>query len=85
MVGWNQGFNGSVMNAPAQPLAGVATPCTKVCVLDPQSGLCRGCSRTAAEIGGWLSFSAEQRAAIMRELPQRRDPAAVSKNSIRAN
>jgi hypothetical protein len=83
MVGGNQSFNGSVMNAPAQPLVGVATPCTKICVLDPQSGLCRGCSRTATEIAGWLGFSAEQRATVMRELPQRRALAAVSENSIR--
>lgn len=73
------------MNVPAQPLAGIATPCAKVCVLDPQSGLCRGCSRTAAEIGGWLGFSTEQRAAIMRDLPRRRTAVTALENPARAS
>lgn len=46
----------------------IASPCSKVCILDPVSRLCIGCGRTAAEIGGWLQMSEAQRAAIMASL-----------------
>lgn len=49
----------------------VPSPCIKLCVVDRQSGLCAGCGRTLAEIGGWLRFSDEQRRAVMAELPSR--------------
>jgi len=29
------------------------TPCIHVCELDPGTGLCRGCHRTAEEICAW--------------------------------
>jgi predicted Fe-S protein YdhL (DUF1289 family) len=49
----------------------IATPCTKICIIDPVSGLCRGCARSLDEIAGWTSLSDRQRAQIMAELPQR--------------
>ncbi len=49
----------------------VLTPCVKVCVVDAASGLCSGCGRTLAEIGGWLGFSDDQRRAVMAALPAR--------------
>jgi uncharacterized protein len=49
----------------------VLTPCIKVCVIDAASGLCAGCGRTLAEIGGWLGFSDDQRRAVMATLPAR--------------
>jgi predicted Fe-S protein YdhL (DUF1289 family) len=49
----------------------VETPCIKVCVVDPGSGLCIGCGRTRLEIGGWLGFSTEQRRTVMASLPER--------------
>ncbi|MBY0613059.1 MAG: DUF1289 domain-containing protein [Beijerinckiaceae bacterium] len=49
----------------------IPSPCSKVCILDPVSGLCLGCGRTAAEIGGWLRMSDAQRAAIMSSLGRR--------------
>jgi uncharacterized protein len=49
----------------------VQSPCIGVCELDAQ-GLCRGCFRTGAEIGGWLSYSDAERAQLMDVvLPQR--------------
>jgi len=51
----------------------IATPCVKVCVVDGASGLCLGCYRTLSEIGGWSGLSDDQRAAVMAELPGRRD------------
>jgi predicted Fe-S protein YdhL (DUF1289 family) len=47
------------------------TPCTKVCVVDPRAGLCVGCGRTLAEIGGWAGYSDEERRRLMAELPRR--------------
>lgn len=49
----------------------IATPCRKICVIDPATRLCEGCGRTLDEIGRWLSFRPEERDAIMRDLPAR--------------
>jgi uncharacterized protein len=54
-----------------QAMADIESPCTRICVVDPQAGLCIGCGRSLAEIGGWLTFSVGERARIMSELPQR--------------
>ncbi len=59
----------------------IATPCIRVCIVDPLSGLCLGCFRTLAEIGGWTSFDAARRAEIMADAPRRKsriDPAKLS-------
>jgi predicted Fe-S protein YdhL (DUF1289 family) len=50
----------------------IASPCTKVCTIDPRSRLCLGCGRTLDEIARWTSFSEGERNRIMTELPQRR-------------
>lgn len=50
----------------------IASPCTKVCTIDPRAGLCRGCGRTLDEIARWTSFSESERNRIMTELPRRR-------------
>jgi len=51
----------------------IATPCIKVCVVDGASSLCLGCYRTLSEIGGWSALDDGERAAIMADLPTRRD------------
>ena len=51
--------------------ASMISPCEKICVVDPASGLCRGCGRSLAEIGDWTAYSDAQRARVMAELPQR--------------
>jgi hypothetical protein len=48
------------------------SPCIKICVIDPQSGLCTGCARTLAEIAAWSGLDAAERRRIMAELPERR-------------
>jgi len=48
-----------------------ATPCVKVCVVDPSSSLCIGCGRTVAEISLWPEMSDAERRAIMSGLPER--------------
>ncbi len=55
----------------ALPPNTIETPCIKVCVVDPETGFCIGCGRTRPEIGGWLGYSADQRRALMAELPER--------------
>jgi predicted Fe-S protein YdhL (DUF1289 family) len=47
------------------------SPCRKVCVIHPDSGLCIGCLRTREEIAAWPSLLPEARRAIMAELPAR--------------
>jgi predicted Fe-S protein YdhL (DUF1289 family) len=55
--------------APPRP---IATPCVKVCAMDPASGLCFGCLRSLDEIGGWSRLSDAERARVMADLPRRR-------------
>lgn len=52
-------------------LAPVSTPCTKVCAVNGQTGLCIGCGRTLAEIANWGGMDDAQRRTIMAELPAR--------------
>ncbi|QCI69348.1 DUF1289 domain-containing protein [Phreatobacter stygius] len=47
------------------------TPCVKICVIHPTAGICEGCGRTLAEIGGWLTLSADDRRRVMATLPAR--------------
>jgi predicted Fe-S protein YdhL (DUF1289 family) len=48
-----------------------STPCIRVCTLDPETGLCEGCGRTAEEIGRWFRMTEEERVQIMGELEER--------------
>ena len=48
-----------------------STPCIRVCILDPQTGLCEGCGRTREEIAAWFRLSEEDRRRIMADLPER--------------
>jgi predicted Fe-S protein YdhL (DUF1289 family) len=49
----------------------IESPCNKICVMDPVSGLCRGCGRTLAEISAWATLRPSERAAITGQLPDR--------------
>lgn len=60
------------MTLPAAPPRAIATPCIKVCIVDPESSLCLGCYRTLTEIGGWSRLAEDERARLMAELPARR-------------
>ena len=54
----------------------IASPCTKVCTIDPRTGLCLGCGRTLDEIAQWGSLSDGERLRIMAELPRTAGAAA---------
>ena len=60
----------------------IETPCNKVCVIDPASGLCIGCGRTLAEIGSWISMTADERRRVMDELPARRAALPAHRNNV---
>jgi uncharacterized protein len=49
----------------------VPSPCTKVCELDAATGWCRGCGRSAQEIGDWLYAGDAEKRAILARLPAR--------------
>jgi uncharacterized protein len=49
----------------------VESPCVKVCVIHPEARLCTGCLRSLDEIAAWSRLSAEERRAILAELPSR--------------
>ena len=52
----------------------VTSPCTKVCTIDPRSGLCIGCGRTLDEIARWASLPENERLRIVAELLRRSGP-----------
>jgi predicted Fe-S protein YdhL (DUF1289 family) len=53
------------------------SPCIKVCVIAPATGLCTGCGRTLEEIARWGSMSDAERARVMALLPERMNACAV--------
>lgn len=58
------------MTVIANPPA-IASPCNKVCTVEPVSGLCVGCGRSVSEIASWIGYSDGERSRIMAELPRR--------------
>lgn len=50
----------------------IESPCVKICVIHPATRLCTGCLRSIDEIGAWSQMTAEDRRAIMDELPDRK-------------
>jgi predicted Fe-S protein YdhL (DUF1289 family) len=49
----------------------VDSPCVKICVIHPASGLCIGCFRTTDEIAGWSRMQPDARKTLVAELPKR--------------
>lgn len=49
----------------------IDSPCTKICQIHPAEKICIGCLRTMEEIAAWSRLTAEARAEIMAELPDR--------------
>lgn len=49
----------------------VLSPCIGVCLMDNESGLCRGCLRTLGEIASWSGATNDDRRAIRASLPAR--------------
>jgi uncharacterized protein len=49
----------------------IETPCVKICVVEPETGICIGCGRTRMEIAGWIAMDPVERRNIMAALPGR--------------
>jgi predicted Fe-S protein YdhL (DUF1289 family) len=58
-----------------------STPCIRVCILDPETGLCEGCGRTREEIARWFRLPEEERLRIMAELPERMHRAFLAQSN----
>ena len=54
-----------------RPITRISSPCTRVCLVDPNSGLCEGCGRTRREVARWSRMTEEERQRIMAELGER--------------
>lgn len=49
----------------------IASPCVKLCMIHPETGICVGCHRTLDEIAAWSRMTPAARAVVMAELPAR--------------
>ncbi len=49
----------------------VESPCVQVCLVHPKERICTGCFRSIDEIARWSKMNAEERSAIMQQLPTR--------------
>lgn len=50
----------------------VASPCSNVCKMNPDTALCEGCYRTLDEIAAWAGLSDAEKRAVLAKLPARR-------------
>jgi predicted Fe-S protein YdhL (DUF1289 family) len=50
----------------------IASPCVKICTVDPERDICNGCHRTLDEIARWSDMSDAERAQVLALLPARR-------------
>jgi uncharacterized protein len=55
----------------------IDSPCTRICVIDAERGLCRGCHRTLAEISHWVNYSRARKLAVLAKVAQRKAAAAA--------
>jgi predicted Fe-S protein YdhL (DUF1289 family) len=46
----------------------LASPCTRVCTIDPDTGFCIGCLRTLDEISRWVTMPDAERRAVRESL-----------------
>jgi uncharacterized protein len=54
----------------------VASPCNKVCRIDPRTGWCEGCLRTLTEIGAWSQLDDDDKRLVLTQLDVRRGHSA---------
>lgn len=47
------------------------SPCIGVCVINPQTQLCEGCSRTLDEIAAWWDYTPNQKRRIIDQMEER--------------
>ncbi len=49
----------------------IDSPCINICSIHREERICVGCFRTMDEIGAWSRLSPQDRADIMKDLPNR--------------
>jgi hypothetical protein len=64
-------MTGTVPNNLVWRREAIESPCVQICVIHPETRLCAGCARSIDEIGGWSRMSADERRAVMDDLPNR--------------
>jgi predicted Fe-S protein YdhL (DUF1289 family) len=64
-----------------EPDAPVPSPCTSVCRMNADSGLCEGCLRTIDEIVAWAHLEAHEKREVWRLLDERRKHTASTKKA----
>jgi len=60
------------MSRTGEPEPSPLSPCLGICLMDPQTRMCRGCLRTIDEIRDWYDASAADKRAILVRLAARR-------------
>lgn len=55
----------------------IASPCIRVCSVNPKTSWCDGCMRTLKEIATWSRMSDAERDAVTADLERRRGVAAA--------
>lgn len=50
----------------------IESPCTRVCRIDRQRGLCEGCLRSLDEIARWTRMADDERQRVMADLAARK-------------
>ena len=60
----------------------IPSPCIGVCRVHASNDLCIGCARTREEIASWPTASDEQKSAIWKLLPERREHTGLSVHRI---
>lgn len=56
----------------------VPSPCVKICVLDPDTRMCRGCFRSIDEVAEWVEYSPEEKLAVLERIAQRKKEAGTT-------
>lgn len=71
---------GLVRKRNPQPKAAtfMQSPCTRVCSIDHDTGLCAGCGRSVPEIASWAEMTDDERQRIMLSLSDRRRQARLA-------
>ncbi len=64
--------------------APVISPCIAVCVIDPETELCKGCFRSLDEIGRWMLVDDDGKRKIIADSEARRLAAGKRRPKVRA-
>ena len=51
----------------------VPSPCISICEISQRWGVCQGCYRTLDEIAAWSLLDADEKRAVLAQLPARRE------------